>query len=174
MTEWTFRNLQDEQAPWVLYNFGKRPPWHPLIGIAEELGELLEAISLERESNSVEEIKDAIADAIIFMADFCTLQHFDLETIYHNALKQHVLLPNGLLTYYGRLARSFLKKEQGIRGSSVDHERDMAKHLTDLLVCLRQTGIVYRLSPLPVFTREVWERVRQRDWKKNAVTGEAP
>lgn len=179
MTDWTFRNLQDEQAPWVLHNFGKRPSWQPLLGIAEELGELLDAISLERESNSTEEIKDSIADAIIFMADFCTSQSFDLETIYRNALKQHHALPSSflsgrlMLTCYGRLAHSFLKKTQGIRGIAVEHDRDAAKHLTDLLVCLRQIGIVYKLAPLPVITREVWERVRQRDWKKNATTGES-
>lgn len=185
MTDWTFRNLQDEQAPWVLHNFGRRPPWQPLLGIAEELGELLDAISDGGESNSTEEIKDSIADAIIFMADFCTSQSFDLETIYRNALKQHDALPSSflsgrlMLTYYtpvvyGRLAHSFLKKTQGIRGIAVEHDRDAAKHLTDLLVCLCQIGIVYKLAPLPVITREVWERVRQRDWKKNATTGESP
>ncbi len=31
MTDWTFRNLQDEHAPWALHNFGKRPSWQPFI-----------------------------------------------------------------------------------------------------------------------------------------------
>jgi NTP pyrophosphatase (non-canonical NTP hydrolase) len=175
---WTFRNLQDEQAPWVLHNFGKRPPWQPLLGIAEELGEL--QIALENGFDELgvrrEEIKDSIADTIIFMADFCTSQAFDLETIFRSSLKSG--LPSThhatkMLISYGRLAHSFLKKEQGIRGLAVEHDRDAALRMTEIIVGLRAICKVYALGDLHTMTREVWEWVRQRDWKKNAATGEA-
>ncbi len=32
------RQLQEEQRPWVLKNFGERPTWMPLMGMCEEAG----------------------------------------------------------------------------------------------------------------------------------------
>jgi NTP pyrophosphatase (non-canonical NTP hydrolase) len=169
MESWNFRNLQDEQAPWVLKNFGKRPPWQPLLGIAEELGELHQALELDTEdTDNSEEIKDAIADTVIFMADFCTSQSFDLEDLYRLSIKSQMRDP---MVNYARIAHSFLKKSQGIRGTPEEHDRAARDNLIELLSYLRHVAMHRVASHVHDITREVWERVRQRDWKKNAATG---
>ena len=79
----TFRKLQDQNALWVACNFGPHPAWHSLLGIVEEVGELSHAY-LKREQrirtnqNHNEAIRDAVADIVIYLADFCTTEGIDL------------------------------------------------------------------------------------------------
>lgn len=80
------RKLQDEQKPWVLHNFGERPAWMPLLGAMEELGELAhahlkEAQGIRNTEDHVANAKDAIADIIIYLADYSSARGFDLEEI---------------------------------------------------------------------------------------------
>ena len=81
----TFRQLQDGQRPWVIHNF---PGWesiYPLLGAVEELGELRRAHlkALQGIRGTPEEHQaakeDAVADAIIFIADYCTANGIDLQ-----------------------------------------------------------------------------------------------
>ena len=75
--------LQTQLKPWVQHNFGDRPSWQPLLGLQEELGELSHAY-LKREqrirTNEDHEagIRDAVADLVIFLADFCNAEGIDL------------------------------------------------------------------------------------------------
>jgi NTP pyrophosphatase (non-canonical NTP hydrolase) len=80
------RKLQEEQKPWVKHNFGDRPSWMPLLGAMEELGELAhahlkEAQGIRNHENHVEKAKDAIADIVIFLADYCSARGLDFESI---------------------------------------------------------------------------------------------
>lgn len=82
----TFRQLQEEQRPWVQRNFGEHPSWHPLLGAVEELGELAhahlkEAEGIRTNEDHEENAKDAVADVIIYLADYCTSRGFDLQQI---------------------------------------------------------------------------------------------
>ena len=77
--------IQREQKEWSERNFGPHPAWHPLLGLVEEVGELSHAY-LKREQGirgtkeeHDEAIRDAVADAIIFLCDFCTCEGIDLE-----------------------------------------------------------------------------------------------
>ena len=71
------RKLQDEQRPWAAHNFGNMPSWQPLLGVVEELGELVEADVLEDRVK----VKDAVADTVIYLADYCSREGFDFQTI---------------------------------------------------------------------------------------------
>lgn len=80
------RKLQDEQRPWVKHNFGDRPSWMPLLGIMEELGELAHAHLKQAQGIRTSEdheamAKDAVADIVIFLADYCSSRGFDLEAL---------------------------------------------------------------------------------------------
>lgn len=83
----TLRRLQEEQRIWVAHNFGSdRPSWHPLLGAVEELGELAHAHLKEeqgiRSSEGLEDAaKDAVADCIIYLSDYCSARGFDLDEI---------------------------------------------------------------------------------------------
>lgn len=81
------RKIQDEQRPWLKHNFGnRRPPWMPLLGVMEEVGELAhsylkQAQGIRTGEDHVEGAKDAVADIVIFLADFCSAVGFDMESI---------------------------------------------------------------------------------------------
>ena len=78
------RKLQEEQKKWTKHNFGDRPSWQPLLGAVEELGELAHAHLKSAQGIRVNERhfenkKDAIADIVIYLADYCTAEGIDFE-----------------------------------------------------------------------------------------------
>lgn len=80
------RKLQDEQRPWVQHNFGDRPSWMPLLGVMEEVGELAHAHLKKAQgirTNEDHDAKaaDAVADIVIFLADYCSTVGIDLESV---------------------------------------------------------------------------------------------
>lgn len=80
------RRLQEEQKPWVDHNFGEHPAWMPLLGAVEEIGELAhahlkEAQHIRTSENHIDNAKDAIADIVIYLADYCSVRGFDFEQV---------------------------------------------------------------------------------------------
>lgn len=159
--QFTLGTLQREHAPWEERNFGKTPGHHPLLGMIEELGELDDA-------KNADDIKDGLADTIVFMAHFCNIFSFDLD---------HVAVKAAALGYrpserkaIGKLSHHFLKREQGIRGTPEEHRAKMHEALIELYAILLDTATEHDLDLLQAVD-ETWSRVKQRDWKKNATTG---
>lgn len=81
----TLKQLQDEQRAWVAHNFPGREPFYPLLGAVEELGELahahlkgLQGIRGTPEEHHAAKV-DAIADTIIFLADYASANGIDLQ-----------------------------------------------------------------------------------------------
>ena len=76
--------IQKEQRPWVLHNFGGGRPMHSLLGVVEEVGELSHAhLKMEQGIRGTKEehqaaIRDAVADIVIFLCDYCTEMGIDL------------------------------------------------------------------------------------------------
>lgn len=81
----TFRDLQEEQREWVAHNFPGRESWNPLLGIGEEVGELMHAHLKGHQGirGTVEEHRakgrDAVGDILIYLADYCSAMGFDLQ-----------------------------------------------------------------------------------------------
>ena len=83
----TLRDLQDQQRPWLLHNFGPDyPAYWPLLGALEELGELAHAhLKGEQGIRTGEDheagARDAIGDVVIYLASYCTARGFDFQQI---------------------------------------------------------------------------------------------
>lgn len=80
--------IQAEMKPWVLHNFGDRPAWQPLLGAVEEVGELSHAFLKKSQGIRVNEdhdeaMKDAVADTVIYLMDFCNVQGYSLHQLVH-------------------------------------------------------------------------------------------
>lgn len=81
----TFKQLQEEQREWVAHNFAGRKPYMPLLGVAEECGELCHAhLKGEQGIRYTPEVvlakkKDAVGDILIYLADYCSANDIDLE-----------------------------------------------------------------------------------------------
>lgn len=80
-----FKQLQEEQKPWVEHNFPGRPSYVPLLGAVEEMGELSHAHikGVQNIRHTPEEIaakkRDAIGDVIIYLADYSTAEGIDMQ-----------------------------------------------------------------------------------------------
>lgn len=79
------RKLQNEVNEWASIQFPDASPYQPLLGIAEETGELCHA-HLKGEQGirhtplEVYHMKqDAVADILIYLANYCGLNNIDLQ-----------------------------------------------------------------------------------------------
>jgi hypothetical protein len=152
------RQIQDEQKPWVEHNFGQRPSWQPLVGIVEEMGELVESISRQ-------ERLDAMADIVIFATDYCTSQGWDAGELWGRSHPSHCNSDKLLTAIIGRMCHAHLKSAQGIR-THEDHGANAKKEMIALFSWLQnewpETALV---------ANSTWNSVKQRDWRANPRTG---
>jgi NTP pyrophosphatase (non-canonical NTP hydrolase) len=83
----TLRQLQAELRPWQEHNFPGRESWQPLLGIQEEVGELSHAHLKEHQrirgtpEEHQAEAKDAVADVVVFLADYCNARGWDFQQL---------------------------------------------------------------------------------------------
>lgn len=77
--------LQREVGEWSRRNFGDQPSYRPLLGVGEEVGELMHA-HLKGEQgirHSPDEIKkmkeDAVGDILIYLADYCEREKLTMQ-----------------------------------------------------------------------------------------------
>lgn len=86
--------LQDEQRAWVEHNFPGRKPYQPLLGAVEELGELAHAhLKMEQgirgtKAEHLTAAADAVADTVIYLADYCSAMGFDFGKIVEETWEQ--------------------------------------------------------------------------------------
>lgn len=84
----SFQQIQKEQQEWAERNFGSsRKPYQPILGAAEEVGELSHAfLKMDQgirgsKEEHLEAMKDAVADCSIFLMDLCNQMGWDYETL---------------------------------------------------------------------------------------------
>ncbi len=91
----TLRDLQEEQKAWVKHNFDREGVRFDrarglLLGAFEELGKLAHSHLKQhqgiRGAEAMHELdaKDAVADCVIFLADYCSARGFDMHDIVHD------------------------------------------------------------------------------------------
>lgn len=169
--------LQEEQKPWVLHNFGERPSWMPFFGLVEELGEREEALEAGFQPAVVEaKVRDAFADAMIFSADYCSAMGWELKEVWCAAAPfthPDCKIPIGLMAALGRVAHAHLKAAQKIRLGE-DHKAAGHQAMVYFIAHLIKMSTKHGFD-LIAETHKVWQKVKQRDWKKDPVAaGEEP
>jgi len=139
----------------------------PLMGIAEEVGELLAATKND-------EWLDALGDITIYLCDYCCRESIALpEFIALDEGDEHDAA-DGIVIYMGHLFRCHLKRHQRIRGFNdrdiFTHERHRA--LIGLIWHLEQYARIGMGRTLLEILNETWGRVvAKRDWRANPETG---
>jgi len=85
MTPLNLTKFQKEVEKWASKNFGRKHSYHPLLGVVEEIGELCHAHLKQEQgirgtiAEHDDAIKDAIGDAVVFLANYCALRGISLE-----------------------------------------------------------------------------------------------
>lgn len=152
--------VQSEQVPWVKRNFPDRLDGHPLHGVVEELGELMDARTLPLTA-------DALADALIYMCDYASACSLTLASCYANALGITMPLtttPGDLLRCVGKLSHAHLKMAQKIRGSQDEHQAAKILQLGRLTRMLENYATQRGLN-LANDLLDTWKEVRKRNWR---------
>jgi hypothetical protein len=173
----SLQKIQSEVKEWSFANFGEQPYMNPLLGVGEEIGELIEAKKLV-------DVNDALADMVIFAMDFCN-RSFDwsiTECIDLVASKPLPDLTGGSIddplldtaihmqVQLGRLHHAVLKIRQGIRLNEDHHTNGMRA----IGFLYRYGDMLCRLGGVPSLESEVaktWEMVKNRDWSSAKVDG---
>lgn len=84
-SQMNLKELQEQVGEWSRQNFPKNEPWMPLLGVGEEVGELMHAhlksvqgirgTGLEHHVKKV----DAVGDILIYLADYCERNGIGME-----------------------------------------------------------------------------------------------
>ena len=85
------KQLQSEVAEWSNRNFPNNQPHQPLLGVGEEVGELMHAhLKMEQgirgpADRLYVEKCDAVGDILIYLADYCERNKIDMEAAVDDA-----------------------------------------------------------------------------------------
>lgn len=103
----------------------------------------------------------------------CTMQEEVREWAqrnFPNEVEHHLVM--GMTEELGELAHAVLKREMCIR-TNEDHDAAVRDAVGDLCVFLMEFCNLNNIV-LDECVRSVWDQVRRRDWKRNAVDGSVP
>ena len=81
------RKLQAEQDVWSNRNFKNKKPYQPILGAAEEVGELAHAyLKMEQGIRGTREehvaaMRDAVGDTCVFLMDLCNQMGWQMDEI---------------------------------------------------------------------------------------------
>lgn len=150
----TFETLQREVGAWSEENFGDQPAVNPLLGIGEELGELVAHLESDDDREDVvsrddledvaghdvpgEHERDCVGDVLVYLVDFCHRRGVDAQRAFADGRSGDAAVEGlesgashdgplyGVVAALGRLNRSVLKRRQGIRldDPRVGHEAE--------------------------------------------------
>lgn len=172
----TLNKIQPELKIWTGKNFPENTEKEPLLGIGEELGELVEVFS-KYEDNPNEpltaELTDAIADTLIYAADFanqCGFVFGELTALCgFTTTRNRALLE--LFKHLGKLNHHTLKRSQGIRGSYGEHTLYLKQHLTLFVGAVDYMACWYGIDAAEAVA-DTWDKkVKKRDWLANKENG---
>jgi len=162
----------------------------PLLGMIEEFGEL-------ESTEDIVEIKDAVADLVIFLFDYCERAKIPAQAVaeefavrgneiedgltgfLHNSQESLQSLKRGLILALTKLANAELKRVQGIRGFS-DNEKyynTIKTAVKNIIFMLYGIWFIQNVKHGKKHGRlfdnivQTWEKVSKRNWKKNKETG---
>ena len=170
-----WQKIQDEQRPWVKHNFGGGRHWMPFMGMAEEIGELIDA-------KSDEDFIDAVGDITIYALDFMSERGISVTEVLACDARQLPIITTSwkkqrLMSHFGKLAHACLKSDQGIRGTPEEHRKAACEALSGILHVLESLlshHTTKEAGGLLDITEKVWANVSKRDFKKWPGKGVPP
>ncbi len=162
-----------ELGEWAHTNFKDANPWEPLIGMAEEIGELAVAL---RAVNAQEDVIDAMGDILIYSIDFARrdgidwveLQEKATTSLYYTSrgsqIGHQVSTPHGFLAaldeHFGKLCHHYLKRHQGIRKNE-DHPEGIK---TNLMLVIRDIELYCVMHPMSDGLPEFFAGLDEARW----------
>lgn len=128
-------------------------------GVAEECGELIEAL----EDSNTKEVIDSLADATVYMIQLCSRLKLDVPTGPNLDICgwRVGIIPSAFAKHSGRISHCCLKMEQGVRGEKLDELKNHMSWLIGYMRYISQTGFA---QPYEDTVIRVAKEVMKRDW----------
>lgn len=169
----TYDQFQKEHLEWSAHNWREQPPWVPLLGIVEEVGELA---SSRVTDGGVASAADAVGDILVYLAHYCNDMDVSMQEAWDSRKAKNKMLRVGafpkIVAQLGRLAHAHIKQYQGIR-TNEDHDATRLAAVGDLMRFLDIYCSIHYMN-MQQCMEETWTKVKQRDWVANPVDGSAP
>lgn len=173
----TIDRVQKEVGEWSRANFGEQVSRHngaclgstaPLLGIGEEIGELLAA-------NTTDDRKDAIGDIMVYLCDWAARDGVSLADVVSEPRDAyHATGLTDVMVGFGQMCHATLKRHQGIRGfdDRKVYQKAIAKAVRLLFNGLDSYSRLNCSGCAAVQLSTTWTKVvAKRDWKKNPGQG---
>ena len=172
----TLTEIQLERRLWAdAVGFGNLGTWEGVLGMQEELGELIGAIIVA----DIAEAVDAIGDLTLFALHYLDAKGWAVEQVLQNVTEldgpvkgTDPVSISCIVILLGKVAHAELKLLQGHRTASVGALTELAKLSVGRLlrgVWLISLSLAQR--DLVDVTNEVWDRVCQRDKETEVSRG---
>lgn len=162
-----FDQIQRERVQWVREQFPGCSEVYVLLGIAEELGELVEAMAFEDPVR----FEDSIGDVLLFLSGYASTQDWVLSDLLAlgSPSRDRIPIEASLVIALGQMARARIKGERGIRGTEAYWRDKGRRAAAAVLQGLR--ALVAEDAEFERIARETWDRVRGRDWNRFPYDG---
>ena len=158
--------LAEELPIWHDHNFPdwREKPYHKLLGMIEEFGELVEA-------RGSDELRDAIGDTLVYMCGYLQSLHINPVEVWGMFGRSVSALHYEELTgAVAKVCHHQLKMEQGIRGTREEHLSAIAGNCARVTSLLRSIAYSHDTN-LNDCVERAWGEVRMRDWRSNIEDG---
>lgn len=159
-----FGDLQSKIYKWVEYNFKDRKPWHQLMGVIEETGELAHAHLKQAQGirgdnkKHIKDAQDAIGDIMIFL--FSVAAHNDVKI-------KDVVLTQSVTSGYEQ--HDFIFHLIGNINVLCQFPEEQ-KHYKSIIFWLHQYCMA-RKWDFENIIMSTWAEVQKRDWKTDTENG---
>jgi len=158
--------LQVQLYRWQNNNFGLSSDVQIACGIAEEVGEFIEAWS----GDDTDQLEDAVGDVLIYATQLATSNRLDFGTIFNFADELSGPMVQQLSVVAGKLCHIALKSSQDIRGfADAEFRRKAVSEQLYLLVCAFHKSFGH--NELEYIYRRTAQLVLLRDWTTNKASG---
>lgn len=160
---WSLYNFEDQRSKYTGQVFNS---FFPLSGLTEEINyEYLEAIDMAK---SDLEIKDCLADGMIYLLDFASRENVWMGDFHGVTRLPHNDIDNLLIRNIGKLHRLMLKMHQGIRGVENEFKEQLQMRVYQVALCLDAAAKKRFQEPISQVMLPTWNNVVcVRDWKSN-------
>jgi hypothetical protein len=169
----TESELIQQVGTWADYNFGSiRIPEY---GIVEEIGEAVHCVlkrrqkirGFDQENIFMEKFSDAMADAIIYLADYCHV-HGSFFKFMRNGAQPQEADERRIICHLLQAGAAMLSYEELHYGTKVELAEQQVFNLMSQRICtgIEYWAFLYKLD-LPLVVATTWTKVSQRDWKTN-------
>ena len=163
---------------WAKYNFGYKRAPH--IGVIEEIGEAAHCVlkkiqgirGFDNEEYFLEKFGDAVADGMIFLADWCSEHNTYFQFGRTKPVSQDITIDdqNKIMTHLLQAAAMITLQADREPATRYDlkvvQESEFNMAAQRICTGFEMWALVYGLN-LRILVAHTWAKVSQRDWKKN-------